>query len=93
MKKILVTRKLLKSNEERISKLWNVNLNSNDEIYSENELIEFSKDCDGILWSIVDQIDKTLINKFTEQSDRTRITYKSYKPCVYWRRGIEKEQL
>ena len=30
MKKILVTRRLLKSNEERISKLWNAKLNSND---------------------------------------------------------------
>ena len=34
MKKILVTRKLLKSNEERILKLWDAKLNSNDEIYS-----------------------------------------------------------
>ena len=30
MKKILVTRKLLKSNEERISKLWDAKLNLND---------------------------------------------------------------
>ena len=30
MKKILVTRKLLKSNEQKISKLWEVKLNLND---------------------------------------------------------------
>ena len=34
MKKILVTRRLLRSNEEKIKKLWDVNLNLNDEIYS-----------------------------------------------------------
>jgi len=58
MKKVLVTTKLLKSNEERISQLWDAKLNLNNEIYSENKLIELSKDCDGILSSIVDKIDK-----------------------------------
>ena len=38
MKKVLVTTKLLKSNEERISKLWNAKLNLNNETYSENKL-------------------------------------------------------
>ena len=56
MIRIIVTRKLLKPNEERISKLWDVKLNSNDEIYSQNKLIELSKDCDGILSSILDKI-------------------------------------
>ena len=32
MKKILVTRKLLQSNEERLKTLYDVNLNSNDEL-------------------------------------------------------------
>jgi len=41
-KKILVTRKLLKSNEERILKLWNAHLNLNDEVYSSKKLIELS---------------------------------------------------
>ena len=36
MKKVLVTTKLLKSNEERMSKLWDVKLNLNNDIYSEN---------------------------------------------------------
>ena len=33
MKKILVTRKLLKSNEEKLKKLFDVKLNPNDELY------------------------------------------------------------
>ena len=66
MKKILVTRKLLKSNEDRISKLWNAKLNLNDEIYTQNKLIELSKDCDGILCSIVDRIDEQVIKKLPQ---------------------------
>ena len=46
MKKVLVTRKLLKKNEERISKIWNAKLNADDKIYSQEKLIELSKDCD-----------------------------------------------
>jgi len=65
MKKVLITRKLLKSNEERISKLWEAKLNLNDDIYSRNKLIELSKDCDGILCSIVDKIDEEIINKLS----------------------------
>ena len=65
MKKVLITRKLLRSNEERISKLWDAKLNLNDEVYSQNKLIELSKDCDGILCSIVDKIDEETINKLS----------------------------
>jgi len=67
MKKILVTRKLLKSNEERILKLWDAKLNSNDEIYSNKKLIELSKDCDAILSSITDKIDENVINKLSDK--------------------------
>tara|TARA_B100000029_G_scaffold385258_1_gene380904 strand:- start:579 stop:1532 length:954 start_codon:yes stop_codon:yes gene_type:complete len=67
MKKILVTRKLLEINEKRISKLWNVNLNLNDEVYSKRKLIEQSKDCDGILSSIVDIIDAETIYKLSNK--------------------------
>mgnify|MGYP006246130467 CR=1 FL=1 len=35
-KKVLITRKLLRSNEERSKKLWDVKLNLNDEILAEN---------------------------------------------------------
>ncbi len=66
MKKVLITRKLLRSNEERLSKLWDAKLNLNDEIYSQNQLIELSKDCDGILSSIVDKIDEETINKLSD---------------------------
>ena len=67
MKKVLVTTKLLKPNEERISQLWDAKLNLNNEIYSENKLIELSKDCDGILSSVVDKIDKKTINKLSDK--------------------------
>ena len=67
MKKVLVTTKFLKSNEERISQLWDTKLNLNNEIYSESKLIELSKDCDGILSSIVDKIDKKTINKLSDK--------------------------
>jgi len=63
MKKILVTRKLLKSNEDKASKIFDAKLNSNDEIYSQTKLIELSKGCDGILTSIADKIDEEIINK------------------------------
>ena len=67
MKKVLVTTRLLKSNEERVSKLWDAKLNLNNEIYSENKLIELSKDCDGILSSILDKIDEKVINKLSDK--------------------------
>ena len=67
MKKVLVTTRLLKSNEERISKLWDAKFNLNNEIYSEDKLVELSKDCDGILSSIVDKIDEKIINKLSNR--------------------------
>ena len=67
MKKILITRKLLRSNEERISKIFEVKLNLKDEIYSQNKLIELSKDCDGILSSIEDKFDKSTIDKLPDK--------------------------
>ena len=67
MKKVLVTTKLLKSNEERISKLWNAKLNLNNNFYSQQQLIELSKDCDGILSSIVDKIDEKTINQLSDK--------------------------
>ena len=67
MRKILVTTKLLKSNEDRISRLWNAKLNLKNEIYSKDKLVELSKDCDGILSSILDKIDEETINKLSEK--------------------------
>ena len=63
MKKILVTRKLLQSNEERLKKLYEVKLNSNDELYSQNKLVEMSEGCDGILSALTDKLDEETINK------------------------------
>ena len=63
MKKILVTRKLLQPNEERLKNLFEVKLNSNDELYSKKKLIELSEGCDGILSALTDKLDKDTINK------------------------------
>ena len=66
MKKILVTRKLLDSNEEKLKKLYDVKLNSNDELYSQKKLIEMSQGCDGILSALTDKFDKETINLLPE---------------------------
>jgi glyoxylate reductase len=70
MKKVFVARKLLRSNEKRMSEIWDAKLNSEDKVYSQSELIELSRDCDGILCSIVDKFDVETINKL---SDKVRI--------------------
>ena len=67
MKKVFVARKLLKSNEKRMSKIWDAKLNSEDKVYSQSELIELSRDCDGILCSIVDKFDAETINKLSDK--------------------------
>ena len=66
MKKILVTRKLLKECEEKASKLFNTNFNSNDEIYSKKKIIELSQGCDAILTSLTDKMDEETINQLPE---------------------------
>jgi lactate dehydrogenase-like 2-hydroxyacid dehydrogenase len=66
MKKVLVTRKLLRSCEDKASKLFNSHFNSNDELYSQKKLIELSKGYDGILSSLTDKIDKNTIEKLPE---------------------------
>ena len=66
MKKILVTRKLLQSNEDRLKETYDVNLNTNDELYSQNKLIELSQGCDGILSALTDKLDSETINKLPD---------------------------
>ena len=66
MKKILITRKLLKLNEDKALKIFDAKINSNDELYSQTKLIELSKGCDGILTSITDKIDEEIINKLPD---------------------------
>ena len=66
MKKILVTRKLLQSNEDRLKEIYDVKLNSNDELYSQSKLIELSQGCDGILSALTDKLDAETIIKLPE---------------------------
>jgi len=66
MKKILVTRKLLKSNEEKLKKLFDVKLNSSDELYSQEKLIKLSEGCDGILSALTDKLDAKTINRLPD---------------------------
>ena len=66
MKKIFVTRKLLKENEDKLKKLFDARLNSNDKIYSAQEIIDESKDCDGILSSVTDPINAETISKLSK---------------------------
>ena len=63
MKKILVTRRLLQSNEERLKQLYDVKLNSNDELYSQKKFIELSEGCEGILSALTDKLDADTIEK------------------------------
>ena len=67
MKKIFVTRKLLKENEKKLSDLFYAKLNTNDQIYTADEIIEGSKDCDGILSSVTDPINKNTISKLSDK--------------------------
>ena len=66
MKKILITRRLLQSNEDRLKELYEAKLNSNDELYSQQKLIEMSKGCDGILSALTDNLDEQTINKLPD---------------------------
>ena len=65
-KKILITRKLLRSNEDRATNIWDAKLNSNDQIYSKKKLIELSKGCDGILSSLTEKIDEDVIKNLPD---------------------------
>jgi glyoxylate reductase len=66
MKKILITRRLLKASEEKASKAFDANINANDELYSQSKLIELSQSCDAILTSLTDKMDEDTINKLPD---------------------------
>ena len=66
MKKILITRRLLKVCEEKASKIFDARLNANDESYSQSKLIELSEGCDAILTSLTEKMDEDTINKLPE---------------------------
>ena len=66
MKKILITRKLIKESEDKASKTFEAIFNSNDELYSQSRVIEMSKGCDGILSSLTEKLDKDTIEKLPD---------------------------
>jgi len=65
MKKILITRKLIKSSEKLAEKIFNVNLNKEDKLLTKDELIRKSEDCDGILSSLTEKFDSDVISKLS----------------------------
>ncbi len=66
MKKILITRRLLRSCEDKAQELFDANFNLNDELYSQKKLIELSTGCDGILSALTDKLDAETINQLPE---------------------------
>ena len=66
MKKILITRRLLRSCEDKAKELFDANLNLNDELYSQKKQIEMSTGCDGILSALTDKLDAETINQLPE---------------------------
>ena len=66
MKKILVTRRLLRSCEDKAKEIFDANLNLNDELYSQKKLIEMSEGCDGILSALTDKLDADTINQLPD---------------------------
>jgi glyoxylate reductase len=67
MKKILITRKLIKSSEEYALKIFNAKLNAEDNLLSKEELIKKSEDCDGILSSLTEKLDADTISKLSNK--------------------------
>jgi len=70
VKKILITRKLIKSSEEYASSIFNTELNIDDKLLTKEEIISKSNDCDGILATIAEKFDADTIYKL---SDRVKI--------------------
>tara|TARA_B100002003_G_scaffold36056_1_gene31452 strand:- start:145 stop:1098 length:954 start_codon:yes stop_codon:yes gene_type:complete len=65
MKKILITRRLIKSCEEYASKVFDIKPNKEDKLLTKEELISKSNDCDGILSSITEKLDADIISKLS----------------------------
>ena len=66
MKKILVTRNLLDENEKRLLKLFDAKLNKEDKLYSPEEVIALSENCDGILSFTTSVLNRETINKLSD---------------------------
>ena len=67
MKKILLTRQLIKSSEEYASKLFKVKFNSDDILLSQGEIISLSYDCDGIISTLTEVLDADFISKLSRR--------------------------
>ena len=65
MKKILITRRLIKASEDYASKIFDAQLNKDDKLLSTEELIKKSNDCDAILSSLTEKIDAEVISKLS----------------------------
>ena len=63
MKKILITRKLIKSSENYASKVFKAKFNENDHLLTKEQIIKESEGCDGILSSITEKFDSDTISK------------------------------
>ena len=66
MKKIMITRRLIKDSEDKALKIFDAKLNSNDELYSQSKVIEMSQGCDAVLTSLTDKMDKETIDKLPD---------------------------
>ena len=67
MKKILITRRLIKSSEEYAAKIFSVKINKDDNLLTREEIIQEAIDCDGILSSISEKFDKEIISKLPDR--------------------------
>ncbi len=66
MRKILITRKLIKESEEYASHLFKVKFNVDDKLLSKEEIISLSYDCDGIISTITEVLDKEIISRLSK---------------------------
>ena len=66
MKKVLITRRLIRESEDKASKLFDAKFNTNDELYSQKKIIEMSEGFDGILSSLTEKLDAETINQLPD---------------------------
>ena len=66
MKKILITRKLIKESEEYASHLFRVKFNVDDKLLSKEEIITQSNDCDGIISTFTEDLDNKIISRLSK---------------------------
>jgi lactate dehydrogenase-like 2-hydroxyacid dehydrogenase len=67
MKKILITRRLIKPSEEYALKIFSVKFNKDDNLLTREKVIQEAVDCDGILSSITEKFDEEIISKLPDR--------------------------